>query len=103
MEFLDIGLTRVFRSMVSTVPSASRFYRQLLYSGLKIPFKKICKKTRVYSWKAYCRAENEGKKPDQNSSLRRLKFYAQKPQLKMPLKNSISVVWKQNIITRQHF
>jgi hypothetical protein len=34
--------------------------------------------------------KKEGRKPGKNLSLRRLKFYAQKPQLKMPFENSIS-------------
>jgi hypothetical protein len=64
--------------------------KTILYSGFNNPYNKNPrnKKTRVYSWIAFCRTEKWGQKNRKNSEKTRV--YAQKPRLKMPFKKSIS-------------
>jgi hypothetical protein len=71
MELLDISLTKHSSLLLQYIEGKSRK-----------------KKTRVCLWIATCRRKNEGRKPDKNSSLRRLEFTPRNP--KMPFKNSIS-------------
>ncbi len=57
----------------------------ILFPSFKNPLKKNprYKNTRVYSWIAFCWTENEGRKPDENSSLRR-QVYVHKTSIKLP-------------------
>jgi hypothetical protein len=71
MELLDITLTktRVFCSKQFTV--SSRWILQKTYSAmiLKLITKNPRnKKTRIYSWIAFCRSKIYGRKPDKSSS-----------------------------------
>ncbi len=60
------------------------------------------KKTWVFSWISFCRTENEGRKPEKNSSLRSLELCPE-TSTKMPFKNSISVyVWCRFYIFWSH-
>jgi hypothetical protein len=80
MEFLDITLTNGSSLLLHTIHSP--FYGRILkenhtvhWLGLKILLKNPRnKKTRVYSWIAICKTENEGGRADKNSSLRRVEF-----------------------------
>ncbi len=58
MEFLDLNLTK--HSMLFTVPSAGGFYRKPYFTlVLKIQTKNPRnKKTRLFSWIAFCRTRN---------------------------------------------
>jgi hypothetical protein len=62
--------------------------KNILYSGFKNTYKNNPrnKKTRVFSWIAFCRMEKFGWKTRQKSSLSRLEILA----LKMLFKNSVS-------------
>ncbi len=76
----NFQLTRVFCSLwIGTSrmdgPSGGS-QKTIIFSGFKNPHKKNPrnKKTWVYSWIAFCRTENEGRKPVKNSSLIRLEL-----------------------------
>jgi hypothetical protein len=74
MEFWDINLTKGSSLLLHAIYSPL-FWRILkitiLLSGFNNPYKNPQnKKPRFYSRKAFCRTENEGRKPDKNSSLR---------------------------------
>ncbi len=88
IEFLDINLTKNSIYLLHAVHSNfcwRIFKKTILFSGFKNPQNK---KTRVYSWIAFCRTEKWGWKTRQK--LKKTGVYAQKPRLKMLLKNSIS-------------
>jgi hypothetical protein len=68
MEFLDIILTKDWSLLLHAIHSP--FYwriskKGILYSGFRNPYKKIAKQETQ---------KNEGRKPDKNSSLKRLNF-----------------------------
>ncbi len=78
MEFLDANLTKELSLLLHAIHS-SLYWRILkkiiLFSGIKILTENPRnEKTWVYTWIAFCRTEKKGRKPDKNSSLRRLKF-----------------------------
>ncbi len=69
--------TQVFCSILFTVPSTADFkdnHTPILCSGFKNPYKKIRE-----TWTSLCRRKNEGRKADENSSLRRLEFMPRNP------------------------
>jgi hypothetical protein len=84
MEFLDINLTKVFYSMLLTVPSILvDFKKTILFSGFKNPYKKIHETRKLESI-------HEQHFIERNNRVEVSRFYAQKPRLKMQFKNSIS-------------
>ncbi len=87
MEFFDISLTKDSSLLHYDIHSPLK--KTILVS--KILTKNLRNtKTRVNSWIVFCRKENEGRKPDKNSSLRRLEFMPAETSTKMAFKNSIS-------------
>jgi hypothetical protein len=80
MEYLDI----YWRILNKTI--------LLLFSAFNNPYKKIPETRKLESFHEthFVERKNKGRKPDENSSLRRLEFmHAQQPRLKMSFKNSI--------------
>ncbi len=79
MEFLDINLTEDSSVLLDAIHSL--FYRRILkksivYYDFKNPYKKICETKKLESLheQHFVERKNESRKPDKNSSLRRLKF-----------------------------
>jgi hypothetical protein len=77
MEFLDINLTK--DSSLLSHATHSPFYGRLkitiLFSGFKNFYKKSTKQENSSPFlKIIFERKNEGRKPDKNSSLRRLEF-----------------------------
>ena len=80
MEYLDI----YWRILKKTI--------LLRFSAFNNPYKKIPETRKLESFheRHFVERKNKGRKPDENSSLRRLEFMpAQQPRLKMAFKNSI--------------
>jgi hypothetical protein len=78
--------------MLFTVPSTGGFERKP-YSSLVLKSLQKISETRKLEFiheYHFVERENEVRKPDKNSSFRRLEFMTQKPRLKIPFKNSIS-------------
>ncbi len=78
IEFLDISLAKDSSLLLHAIQS---FYWQIFKEkpDSTLVLKYIQKNprnktTQVYSWIAFCRKENEGRKPDKDSSLWRLEF-----------------------------
>ncbi len=97
-------INKRFKSLFHAIHSP--FYWQILkktivYSGFKNPYKNYPwnKKTRVYSWIAFCRTEKEGRKPDKNLSLRRIEFLPITSNKNAWFKNSISGLWCDFAVT----
>jgi hypothetical protein len=79
MEFLVINLTNDSSLLLHAIHSP--FYRLILqknytFFGFKNPYKKICETRKLESIleKPFLERENEGRKPDNNLSLRLLEF-----------------------------
>ncbi len=82
-----------------TLKSSAPFYSQFLllanftenYAPLKKFMQKnpLNKKTRVYSWIAFCSTEKRGQITRQKLKFENTQVYAQKPRLNMLFKNSI--------------
>ncbi len=79
MKFMDINLIKYLSILLRAIHSI--FYwrilqKTILYSGFKNPYKKIheTKKLESIHEKQCVERKNKGKKPDKNSSLRRLGF-----------------------------
>ncbi len=86
---MDINLTKNSSLLLHAIHSLSTRKSDSTLV-LKILTKKICETRKLESFREWhlVKRKNEGRKPDKNSSLRRLEFV---PGLKMLFKNSISV------------
>jgi hypothetical protein len=103
MEFLDMNLTKDLRLLLHAIHSlytTGVFYWKP-YSTLVLitPRKKIHETRKLESFHElqFGEQKNEGRKPDKNSSLRRLKFM---PRWKLPFKNSISGFFESSMTLR---
>ncbi len=101
MEFLDINLTKKSESFnpccTKSLLLADFFKETILFSGFKTPYKKSGKQEiKVYSDQHFVeqkmKVENQTKLESEKT-----RVYAQKPRLKMPFKDSISMLWSASL------
>ncbi len=91
MEFLDINSTKGSSPLLHVIHSPFHWRiltKTIFFSGFKNPFKKIpeTRKLKSIHVQHFVEQKNEGRKLESEKT----RVYAQKTQLKMPFKNSIS-------------